>query len=61
MPLPASKEQVLGGHMVLAVGYQDSNQVFIIRNSWGQIGRIKVIFTCLMHLSPVMIAAISGH
>jgi C1A family cysteine protease len=35
MPLPASNEQVVGGHAVMAVGYNDSKQVFIIRNSWG--------------------------
>ena len=33
MPLP--KEQSIGGHAVLAVGYNDAKQVFIIRNSWG--------------------------
>jgi C1A family cysteine protease len=34
-PLPQAGEQVLGGHAVLAVGYDDSNQWFIVRNSWG--------------------------
>ncbi len=32
MPQPA--EQALGGHAVLAVGYDDGQQRFI-RNSWG--------------------------
>jgi len=33
MPLPG--EKVIGGHAVVAVGYDDSNQWFIVRNSWG--------------------------
>jgi C1A family cysteine protease len=36
VPMPGSNEQVLGGHAVLAVGYDDSQQRFIVRNSWGQ-------------------------
>ena len=34
-PMPATTEQVLGGHAVVAVGYEDANQWFIVRNSWG--------------------------
>jgi C1A family cysteine protease len=34
-PMPAAGEKVLGGHAVLAVGYDDASQRFIIRNSWG--------------------------
>jgi C1A family cysteine protease len=34
VPMPGH-EQVAGGHAVLAVGYQDSKGVFVIRNSWG--------------------------
>jgi C1A family cysteine protease len=35
-PLPnLAKDKVAGGHAVLAVGYDDAKQVFIIRNSWG--------------------------
>ena len=33
--LPQAGEQQLGGHAVLAVGYDDSQQRFIVRNSWG--------------------------
>lgn len=33
--LPTSNEQVVGGHAVMAVGYDDVNQWFLIRNSWG--------------------------
>lgn len=36
MPMPNRMEQILGGHAVLAVGYDDARQVFIIRNSWGE-------------------------
>jgi C1A family cysteine protease len=35
VPLPASSETLLGGHAVLAVGYDDASQRFIVRNSWG--------------------------
>jgi C1A family cysteine protease len=34
VPLPYSGEKVVGGHAVLAVGYQDANQQFIVMNSW---------------------------
>jgi C1A family cysteine protease len=43
--LPASSEQVEGGHAVLAVGYDDAVQRFIIRNSWGASWGIKGYFT----------------
>jgi len=33
--MPLSSEKMLGGHAVLAVGYDDKSQRFIIRNSWG--------------------------
>jgi C1A family cysteine protease len=34
VPLPGN-EAVLGGHAVMAVGYDDGQQRFIVRNSWG--------------------------
>lgn len=34
-PMPQHGEKVLGGHAVLAVGYDDANQWFMVRNSWG--------------------------
>ncbi|MBV9213075.1 MAG: C1 family peptidase [Actinobacteria bacterium] len=34
--MPAPSEGVLGGHAVVAVGYDDSEQRFTVRNSWGQ-------------------------
>lgn len=33
--MPLSSETVLGGHAVMAVGYDDSVQRFLVRNSWG--------------------------
>ncbi len=35
VPMPQAGEQQLGGHAVLAVGYDNSQQRFIVRNSWG--------------------------
>jgi C1A family cysteine protease len=35
VPIPAAGEKVLGGHAVVAVGYDDTSQRFISRNSWG--------------------------
>lgn len=35
VPMPQIHEQMLGGHAVLCVGYDDSTQRFIVRNSWG--------------------------
>ncbi len=33
--MPAAGESTVGGHAVLAVGYDDSKNAFIVRNSWG--------------------------
>lgn len=35
LPLPSAHEGVVGGHAVLAVGYNDAKQLFTFRNSWG--------------------------
>ena len=35
VPLPSNGEAVLGGHAVMAVGYNDAKQYFIVQNSWG--------------------------
>jgi C1A family cysteine protease len=35
MPMPKSGESTIGGHAVLAVGYDNGDRVFIVRNSWG--------------------------
>lgn len=34
--MPAKNEIRLGGHALLAVGYNDAAQHFIVRNSWGE-------------------------
>ena len=43
--MPGPKEKLLGGHAVVAVGYDDSTQRFIVRNSWGSWWGIKGYFT----------------
>lgn len=35
MPMPKVGEQMLGGHAVLAIGYDNNKKAFKIRNSWG--------------------------
>ncbi len=35
VPLPDKGERMLGGHAVVAVGYDDQRRVVICRNSWG--------------------------
>lgn len=35
VPMPKNNETILGGHAVLCVGFDDIQQVFIMRNSWG--------------------------
>jgi C1A family cysteine protease len=35
VPMPASTEAAIGGHAVLAVGYDDGASRFLVRNSWG--------------------------
>jgi C1A family cysteine protease len=35
VPMPGPKEKTLGGHAVLAVGYNRPKRLFTIRNSWG--------------------------
>jgi C1A family cysteine protease len=35
MPMPKASEPVVGGHAVMAVGYNDAKNVAIVRNSWG--------------------------
>ena len=43
--MPTAKEKDLGGHAVLAVGYDDTQQRFIVRNSWGAKWGMKGYFT----------------
>jgi len=35
MPMPKTGEATVGGHAVVAVGYSDSKNQVIVRNSWG--------------------------
>lgn len=53
VPLPQADEKVLGGHAVVAVGYDDSTQRFLVRNSWGsswgQEGYFTMPYTYLTH------------
>jgi len=35
VPMPSKTERMVGGHAVMAIGYDDTKQQFIIRNSWG--------------------------
>jgi C1A family cysteine protease len=43
--LPAAGERVVGGHAVLAVGYDDSASRFLVRNSWGTSWGVAGYFT----------------
>lgn len=45
VPMPKKKERVLGGHAVLAVGYDDSTKRFLVKNSWGVDWAINGYFT----------------
>jgi C1A family cysteine protease len=36
VPMPRQREQILGGHYVVAVGCNDEAEMFIVRNSWGE-------------------------
>lgn len=44
-PMPRAGEAMLGGHAVLAVGYDEDNQRFIVRNSWGRGWGMQGYFT----------------
>ena len=43
--MPGPGEQVMGGHAVLAVGYDDKQGRFIIRNSWSAQWGMQGYFT----------------
>lgn len=35
VPMPSANEQVMGGHAVCCVGFDDNKKCFIVKNSWG--------------------------
>lgn len=43
--LPGPGEKVEGGHAVMAVGYDDASQSFVVRNSWGTTWGMAGYFT----------------
>ena len=45
VPMPSASETMVGGHAVLAVGYDDTSHRFIVRNSWGTGWGLKGYFT----------------
>ncbi len=44
-PMPGWSERAVGGHAVMAVGYDESKQWFLVRNSWGTGWGMKGYFT----------------
>jgi C1A family cysteine protease len=45
LDLPKRKERTIGGHAVMAVGYDDAEKRLIVRNSWGPKWGVKGYFT----------------
>ncbi len=43
--MPGHGEKAVGGHAVLAVGYDDTKQRVIVMNSWGTGWGVKGYFT----------------
>jgi C1A family cysteine protease len=44
-PMPGGVERAIGGHAVVAVGYEEAHQRFLVRNSWGDGWGMKGYFT----------------
>jgi C1A family cysteine protease len=45
VPMPKTNEQLLGGHAVCAVGYNDKDKTILVKNSWGTSWGQKGYFT----------------
>jgi C1A family cysteine protease len=45
LEMPENSEKLIGGHAVLAVGFNSKNKRLIVRNSWGSDWGIKGYFT----------------
>jgi C1A family cysteine protease len=45
VPMPGPQEHAIGGHATLAMGYDDTEHRFIVRNSWGPDWGMKGHFT----------------
>jgi C1A family cysteine protease len=43
--MPGWNERAVGGHAVMAVGYEEGRQWFLCRNSWGEGWGMKGYFT----------------
>jgi C1A family cysteine protease len=44
VPMPKARERAIGGHAVMAVGYDDDAERFTVRNSWGAKWGLKGYF-----------------
>lgn len=44
VPLPTHGDKSIGGHAVMAMGYDDARQRFIVQNSWGRDWGVKGFF-----------------
>lgn len=45
VPMPSKYERTIGGHAVMAVGYNQTDKRFLVRNSWGTTWGMKGYFT----------------
>lgn len=55
--MPGPDERPVGGHAVMAVGYDDGTQRFVVRNSWGDRWGLKGYFTMpYMYVSSPMLS-----
>jgi C1A family cysteine protease len=58
LPMPGARESAIGGHAVLAVGYDDAKQLFTFRNSWGSsVGDKGYFYMPYAYLADVNLAS----